>query len=153
MNDGSTLRLQNFLPYRLAVTSNLVSGAIATAYDRLFGLRIPEWRVIAVIAESDGVTQQAIGMTTRMDKVTVSRATVALVDRALVERRPNPADGRSHLLYLTAAGRALYDQIAPKALELEAMIFADFNAAELDDLKRLLHRVEQAALATIETTS
>ena len=84
--------LDDFLPYRLSIVSNAVSDAIASTYQALFGLRIPEWRLIAVIAETDGLTPQALALATRMDKVTVSRAAAALAKRALVERRPHPAD-------------------------------------------------------------
>ena len=140
-----SLKLDQFLPYRLSIASNRVSSAIATAYQALFGLRIPEWRLIAVIAESDGLTQQALGAATRMDKVTVSRAAIALVDRGLVERRPNPDDQRSHLLSLTAAGQTLYESVAPKALELEAQVFAGFSAAELATFKAMLERLEASA--------
>ena len=140
-----SLKLDQFLPYRLSIASNRVSSAIATAYQSLFGLRIPEWRLIAVIAESDGLTQQALGAATRMDKVTVSRAAIALVDRGLVERRPNPDDQRSHLLSLTAAGPTLYESVAPKALELEAQVFAGFSAAELATFKAMLERLEASA--------
>jgi DNA-binding MarR family transcriptional regulator len=121
-----------------------VSDAIATAYRALFGLRIPEWRLIAVIAEGEGMTPQSLGLATRMDKVTVSRAAAALVERGLVERRPNPADQRSHLLALSATGRALYDDVAPKALELEAEIFGGFAPVELDRLRAMLARIEAA---------
>ena len=140
-----SLKLDQFLPYRLSIASNRVSSAIATAYQSLFGLRIPEWRLIAVIAESDGLTQQALGAATRMDKVTVSRAAIALVDRGLVERRPNPDDQRSHLLSLTAAGQTLYESVAPKALELEAQVFAGFSASELATFKAMLERLEASA--------
>lgn len=140
-----SLKLDQFLPYRLSIASNRVSSAIATAYQSLFGLRIPEWRLIAVIAESDGLTQQALGAATRMDKVTVSRAAIALVDRGLVERRPNPDDQRSHLLSLTAAGQTLYESVAPKALELEAQVFAGFSASELVTFKAMLERLEASA--------
>ena len=78
-----SLRLDDFLPYRLSFTTNLVSETVASAYEQAFGLRIAEWRVIAVVAESpQGVTQQAIGLKTRMDKVTVSRAAASLIARA-----------------------------------------------------------------------
>ena len=141
------LKLDQFLPYRLSIASNRVSEAIATAYHALFGLRIPEWRLVAVIAESDGVTQQALVVATRMDKVSVSRAAIALVERGLVERRPNPEDQRSHLLSLTEPGRALYDSVAPKALELEARVFAGFTGDELARFGAMLDRVEGAAAA------
>ena len=93
----SALSLDDFLPYRLSFTSNLVSNAIAAAYETLFGLGIPQWRLIAVIAEMGGATQQAIGRRTLMDKVTVSRAAIALVERGLLARSPNPSQRSSTL--------------------------------------------------------
>lgn len=142
-----SLRLDDFLPFRLSYTSNLVSDFIARSYEALFGLKIPEWRLIAVIAESTGITQQEIGQRTRMDKVTVSRAAAALSDRGLIARAPNPADGRSQLLVLTPAGDALYAQVAPKALELEAKLFARFGADELASLVAVLRRIDTATLS------
>ena len=141
------LVLDDFIPYRLSVTSNLVSDSIARTYESLFGLTIPEWRLIAVIAESDGITQQAIGRQTRMDKVTVSRAAIALVERGLLARRANADDRRSHLLDLTAAGRDLYAVVAPKALDLEQRIFSQFAPDEVATFTAMLRRVEQITLA------
>lgn len=145
----NTLKLDDFLPYRLSIASNRVSGAIATAYQALFGLRIPEWRLIAVIAEGGEMTQQAICRVTRMDKVTVSRAAIALVDRGLARRSPNAGDQRSHHLSLTRAGRTLYDDVAPKALAIEQQIFAGFDRDELTRLREMLDRLEAAA-ATLD---
>lgn len=141
-----TLRLDQFLPYRLSITSNLVSARIADAYEALFGLKIPEWRIIAVTAENKGITQLEIGERTRMDKVTVSRAAAALTARKLIDRRTNPADKRSQWLVLSAAGQSLYKAIAPKALELESQLFAGFNAGELASLTAMLKRIDAAAL-------
>ncbi len=144
----ASLRLDAFLPYRLSFTTNLVSDAVASAYEEAFGLRIPEWRVVAVVAEhSDGVTQQAIGLKTRMDKVTVSRAASALIDRDLLQRTPNPADQRSHLLMLSTAGTALYRAIVPQALALEEQIFGSFTQAERAQLVAMLRRIDAIVLA------
>lgn len=144
--DPKRLILDHFIPYRLSVASNVVSDVIATAYEELFDLNIPEWRVIAVVAENDGVTQQGICTATRMDKVTVSRAAIALVDRGLIARAPNSADRRSRLLALTKAGRALYADIAPKALEFEQRIFASFPPEEIDRFMDMLRAIEARAL-------
>lgn len=139
------LRLDDFLPYRLSYTSNLVSDAIARSYQTLFGLKIPEWRLIAVIAERDGVTQQDIVRSTRMDKVTISRAAAALEARGLIAKVRNDRDGRSHQLLLTPDGRSLYAQIVPKACELEALIFDNLEADELEQFRNLLARIDAAA--------
>ena len=143
----SGLKLDQFLPYRLSIASNAVSDAVATAYRTLFGLRIPEWRLIAVLAEGGNMSQQALCGRTRMDKVTVSRAAIALADRGLIARASNPGDQRSRLLTLSEAGWALYEQIAPKAIELERRIFAGFTVAERAQLQEMLNRVEVAVEA------
>ena len=108
---------------------------------------IPEWRLIAVIAEDEGVTQQQVGRRTRMDKVTVSRATIALAERGLLERQPHATDRRSQSLHLTKNGRDLYAAVAPKALELERRIFADFDPKDVAAFGEMLLRVQQATLA------
>jgi len=141
-----SLRLDAFIPYLLSVTSNLVSDAIASTYQSLFGLSIPEWRLVAVLGEDEGFTQQQIGRRTRMDKVTVSRATIALVERGLVERVPHASDRRSQSLHLTSAGHTLYDQVAPKALELERRIFESFDPKEVAAFSDMLARIRTVTL-------
>jgi len=141
----SALRLDGYLPYRLSVASNAVSRLIARAYEDRFGLTIPQWRLIAVLAEDGPLTQQAIGARTVMDKVTVSRATQGLVKRRLVERAPHDADGRSHHLALSKAGERLYGEISPVALEYEARLLQEFDPAAVAELKRVLLLLERAA--------
>lgn len=139
------LRLDRFVPYRLSVASNAVSDVIAGAYRSLFGLSIPEWRLITVLAERQRISQFELGAATRMDKLTVSRAAIALVDRDLVERAANLKDKRSNLLSLTDSGRQLYAQVAPKALALEKTLLAGFAPDEVERLTEMLARLEIAA--------
>lgn len=139
------LRLEHFLPYLLSVTSNRVSGRIARAYDSRFGLTIPEWRLIALIADHAPVTQAQLCERSRMDKVTVSRAAIALAERGLLERTPNATDRRSHHLRLSAAGQSLYAQVAPEAITLERDLFGRFAVAEIEQFTDMLQRIDAAA--------
>jgi DNA-binding MarR family transcriptional regulator len=141
------LRLDGFLPYQLSVASNAVSSAVAKAYVAHFRLRIPEWRLVAVLAEQEGLTQQALVARTEMDKMTVSRAAQALAERGLVSRVRHGQDGRSHALALSEAGRALYAQIAPKALAMEAELLRDLSESEIAALKSTLQKLKAAAQA------
>ncbi|WP_010543972.1 MarR family transcriptional regulator [Sphingomonas elodea] len=143
----NSLRLNDFLPYRMSIATNAVSDAVATAYRNLFGLRIPEWRLVAVLAEGGAMSQQALCGRTRMDKVTVSRAAIGLVERGLIARAANPNDQRSHLVALTPEGWQLYEQVAPKALELERRLFSSFSEDEKAQLSAMLARIEIAAAA------
>jgi len=139
------LRLDAYLPYRLSVASNAVSGLIARSYQDRFGLSVPQWRVICVLAEDGGLTQGQIVARTVMDKVTVSRAAQGLLKRRLVARSEHHADGRSHVLALSAEGAGLHAEIAPLALAYEAALIAGLAPDEVELLKRLLVRLQSAA--------
>jgi len=141
----TSLRLDSYLPYRLSVASNAVSGLIARAYEDRFGLTVPQWRVLCALAEDGRLSQVQIVARTVMDKVTVSRAAQGLVKRRLVGRAQNKADGRSHMLALTAEGRSLFAEIAPLALAYEAALIAGLAPEEVTLLKRLLTRLQSAA--------
>ena len=134
-------RLSDFLPYRLSITSNAVSGRIAQEYRTRFGLSVPEWRVMAVLGDSGAMTQRDLTRLTLMDKVAVNRACKVLEDRGLAVRQPNASDGRSHLLELTGSGREMHGQIMPLALEMERRLFANFEPEEVAQFRHLLERV------------
>ena len=139
------LRLDAYLPYRLSVASNAVSGLIARAYQDRFALSVPQWRVICVLAEDGDLTQGQIVARTVMDKVMVSRAAQGLLKRHLIARSDHEVDGRSHVLALTPEGAGLHAEIAPLALAYEAALIAGLAPDEVTLLKRLLSRLQSAA--------
>ncbi len=146
-------RLADFLPYLLSITTNAVSDLIAREYRTTFGLKIPEWRVMAVLGDAGARTQRELVDLTRMDKVAVNRACKVMEDRGLIARRPNARDGRSHHLDLTPAGQAIHEAIMPHALAIEARLFAVLDPAERDHFKDVLARLstKAAELEQLET--
>ena len=100
-----TLRLDGFLPYRLSVLSNAVSRKIADMYEREFDISIWQWRIIAVLGESDGLTSTEVANRTLMDKPAVSRAAASLTERNIISRKSDDADRRKAELRLTDKGR------------------------------------------------
>lgn len=144
---GSRLRLQDYLPYRLSVAANAVSRLIARAYENQFGLKNPQWRLLAVLADEGPLTQQTLCGRTIMDKVTVMRAAQGLLRRRLVKRLPNAEDGRSHRLMMTAAGKRLYDRIVPLALAYQEQLLDGIERRDVARFEQLLRRLEQAASA------
>lgn len=135
----TALRLERFLPYRLSVLANVVSSAVAGAYARRFGLSIPEWRVLAVLAESPDLSAAEVARRTAMDKVAVSRAVRALLRSGRIVRRTAHADRRRSALRLSPAGRRVYAQVAPFALRYERELLAPLGDAERALLDRVLH--------------
>ena len=153
MSDAQTpperTRLSDFIPYRLAITSNAVSSLISGEYHSEFGLKIPEWRIMAVLGDAGPLTQRDLVRATLMDKVAVNRACKMLGERELVARTANAADGRSHHLWLTEQGRSMYDRIWPNAFATYEKIFAALSPAETAKLRALLDKL-LTAVRTIE---
>lgn len=139
------LDLEHFLPYRLSVLSNTVSTALAGAYARRFGLSIPQWRVIAVLARNPGLSAAAVAERTAMDKVAVSRAVAGLVGSGRVRRALAQSDRRRSVLTLTARGREVYTRIVPYALEYERRLLAELMPSEQLVLNGLLTRLQKRA--------
>ncbi len=138
---GTQTRLAEFVPYRMAITSGAVSQAIANEYRMQFGLKISEWRVMAVLGDAGPLTQRDLVRATQMDKVAVNRACKVLEDRNLLQRSPNVADGRSHHLELTPEGRDIHAQIWPQALEIYEEIFSALTPRETEKLRALLDKL------------
>ena len=132
------LHLEKFLPYRLSVLSNTVSSAIAAAYFMNFGLSIPEWRVMAVLAANPGLSAAEVTARTAMDKVAVSRAVAALQAAGRLHRTTAPADRRRTHLALTRTGMRVYAQVVPMALEYERNLVAPLNRRDRATLDRLV---------------
>ncbi len=139
---GESFELERFFPYRLSVLSNLVSRTIAQLCSERFGISIPEWRVMAVLARFTRLTQNQITERTAMDKVRVSRAVARLVARRFVERRPDKRDRRRMLLRLNRRGRGIYREIVPLARDAEAQLLSALSPAERDQIDRLLKKLE-----------
>lgn len=138
-------RLAQFVPYLMSVSTNAVSDLIAGEYRASYGLKIPEWRVMAVLGDSGAQTQRELVSATRMDKVAVNRACKVLEERDLARRSPNSRDGRSHHLELTAAGQAMHGKIMPHALEMEALLLEPLTQEERDQFVALLARITASA--------
>ena len=138
MTRATKLHLEKFLPYRLSVLSNTVSGAIAASYFLHFGLSIPEWRVMAVLAANPGLSAAEVTARTAMDKVAVSRAVATLLAAGRLRRTTVPADRRRTHLELTTAGVRVYAQVVPMALEYERRFMAPLSSRDRAALDRIL---------------
>ena len=139
------MKLQQFMPYRLAVVAEAVSRAIADVYRERFGLTRDEWRVLAALAEAGEMKSRDAALQATLDKMQVSRAVAGLERAGLLARSEDPADRRNRILRLSPAGREMLDELLPMVEAREAELLAALAPAErraLDAaLDRLLDRV------------
>ena len=139
------LDLEHFVPYRLSVLTNRVSSAIARQYSDRFDLSIPQWRAMAVLGGTPGLSARDVAERTAMDKVQVSRAVESLVRARRVARTEDAQDGRISRLGLTAKGRAIYDEVVPLALHLEDVFLSALKPDERRQLDVLMAKLSRQA--------
>jgi DNA-binding MarR family transcriptional regulator len=127
--EAPLLQLEGFLPHRLNVLSSLVSQALTQVYSQ-YGIGIPEWRVLVSLGQFGVMTGKAIGARTHMHKTKVSRAVAQLEARKFIARKANRADLREAFLSLTPAGRAVYEELAPRAQDFTQKLSQVVNPAD-----------------------
>lgn len=125
------LILEDYLPYRLARLSSTVSSAVAREYAKQFGLSIPEWRVIAVLGRTPGLSAVEVAEQTFLDKVAVSRAVTKLIKAGRIDRQFADADRRRSILNLSDEGRAVHDGVATLALQFEHDLLEGLDDEEI----------------------
>jgi DNA-binding MarR family transcriptional regulator len=141
--ERAPLKLENFLPYQLNVVASLVSMALSRVYARRYGIGVPEWRVLVTLGQYGVMTGKAIGAHTHMHKTKVSRAVALLEKRKLLVRRANRADMRESFLSLTAAGRAMYEELAPHALDFARRLTEILTPADRETFNRALKQLTE----------
>jgi len=137
-----SLELSAFAPFRLNRLATGVSQYLAAIYRERFGLDIPQWRVMATVG-GHACTAQFIAGSTRMHKTRVSRAIAELEARDLVERVSNEQDRRERQVRLTKAGRRMYAELVPLALERERSLLACLSPAQVQGFLEGLQVLEK----------
>ena len=144
--DKNSVQLSQFVPYRMVHLASNISLALSKIYKQEFDISIPEWRVLAQLAEQEKLYAKDIGQITSMDKSKVSRAVKSLESKCYLIRQADKKDNRAAYLSLTVHGKTLYQKIAPKALQWERQLIRVLDAHEHKELMRILDKLDRQVL-------
>lgn len=139
----SAFDLELFFPYQTRVFYRHVADLVSHVYQANYELKPYEWRTIAILGDDYSLTSAEIVERSSMDKVSVSRAVAGLRKRGWLVERTNQNDGRSKVLKLSQAGRALYHDLVPKMLEAEQELLSPLSPEEVGDLLRLMKKLRR----------
>ena len=135
----TSFKLDDFLPYQLAVLSSRVSAGFAKHYREAYGISVSEWRVVAHLSQADSVSVREIHARVDMDKPKVSRAASRLEAGGYVTKAINPQDRRLVELRLTAKGRDMIEALTPIAHAYEAQLSALLAGDDAEFRRRVAH--------------
>ena len=129
--EDRSFALHSYVPCQLALISQTVTRSISLILEAQFGISMPEWKVLATIAESPSLCAVAVAKRAQLDTVAVSRAVNKLIDRGLVAREQDGDDRRRSILSLSEYGMKLHAQITPEAKSLEASLLDDLSEEDI----------------------
>lgn len=110
-------------------------------HGRRLGLTRAQCRTLARIARHEGINQAGLADLLEVSPMTLVRQIDRMEEAGWIERRPDPADRRARLLYLTGKARPILGRIRAVANETCDEALAHLSAAEQAQLIALLTRV------------
>ena len=121
------------------------------------GIGTAEFDFIHLVRHNPGITQTEVREKLKIDKGAAARRVASLEAKGYLERKPNPADGRSQLLFATKKAEGLKNSKA----EIET-IFYEWLLSEIPEdernrfcetLDKLYWRSKNERRAGVETVS
>jgi DNA-binding MarR family transcriptional regulator len=85
------------------------------ARARSVGVTRPQWQVLTVLIRSEGINQGALAEKLEVEPMTVCRMVDRLQEAGLIERRADPEDRRSWLLFATEKTHVMAKKLRPLA--------------------------------------
>jgi MarR family transcriptional regulator for hemolysin len=99
---------------------------------RQFGMTRAQWAVLLKLERYEGANQSDLAEYLEIQPITLTRLVDRLCDSGLIERRPDPADRRAKLLYLTPAARPLIEKISAEIEVLADEVLAGTDRQAVD---------------------
>ena len=142
---SDALPLQRFLTYRLShLNSKLNRQAVATL-KKTGSLKLPEWRVISLLATYGELNGRWIGGSTGADPGLLSRTFRSLTLRSLIASRRDEDDRREVHFALTRKGQQLYEKTIPHMQARQRSLIDALDAREQAMIFKIIDKLDAAA--------
>tara|TARA_B100001939_G_scaffold301173_1_gene277576 strand:- start:467 stop:988 length:522 start_codon:yes stop_codon:yes gene_type:complete len=129
--------IDNYLLYLLARVSFLVSNDFHTQIKKQ-KVSVPTWRVLATLRDRDQLTIGELCDYVMMQQSTLTKVIDRMTEDGLVDRRFSEEDRRKVFVAITAKGRALVEDLIPRALAHEKRVLREYSKKEQDTLKDMM---------------
>jgi DNA-binding MarR family transcriptional regulator len=118
------------------------SRAVMDSLLRPYDIGSTQWYVLYQLANDGPTMQRDLGRMLQIERATLSGIVSTLVRKGLVKQTPDPVDQRQRMLYITASGLKLWDELPDLAL-IEGLAFDGVDSAELAMVVKVLQAATQ----------
>lgn len=151
---GDDLTVDHFLTTFMSQVVNALKRSITLPYAQQFGLTVPEWRLLSLLAHAKRLPFAELVLQSTSDKALVSRTVRLLEKRGLVEIQTEGNTPRKRLIcFISAEGEALHAKVIPLARRSQAEVIRVMTPEERRVVFHALRRVQQSCLQNVSTAS
>ena len=111
------------------------------------GIGTAEFDFIHLVRHNPGITQTQVVQALNMDKGAAAKRVASLENKGYLIRKPNPADGRSQLLYATEAADGLRNSKAHIEEVFYTWLLEDLDREEAEQFCATLDKLYQKSKA------
>lgn len=133
--------LRGIVGFHVARATVTTYAAFERCIGQPFGLRKAEFSLLMILLANSQVSPKPLARLLAVTAPQLTQLLDRLQARALLTREPNPLDGRSQLIVLTASGRALATAAQAAAGPMEAEWNTRLSPAEHAMLIELLAKL------------
>ncbi len=95
------------------------------------------------IDPEEGTPSTALGPKMGMEATSLSRTLKSMEEKGLVERRPNPDDGRGVLIHLTPFGKEMRDFSKTVVLGFDEAVQENVSAEDLQTFRKVANTINE----------
>ncbi|MCW5732612.1 MAG: MarR family transcriptional regulator [Enhydrobacter sp.] len=143
----------DLLTYRLLRLSNTLGLYSNRRYRKDYGVTLPEWRVLSIIALLKSTSAGDIARALATDKAWVGLTVKKLGRRGFIDRSRDKQDQRRTLLGLTKHGKEVHDAIMANARRRQKRLLGALPDGTVDVLIDCLERLQSEADLMLEEVS
>lgn len=122
-------------------------GKFTVRNMRREGVGAAEFDIVHLVRHNPGITQTQVVQALNMDKGAAAKRVASLENKGYLIRRPNPADGRSQLLYATEAADGLRNSKAHIEEVFYTWLLEDLDREEAEQFCATLDKLYQKSKA------
>lgn len=142
LSDNELFDLYQHIPYRVAITSNLLAIDRDAKIGQQTDLQTREIRVLLNVGSYGPINAADIAYQSRLDPYSVNRAINSLLKAGYIEAASSADKQRSKPVQITTPGQTVYDKVVLHMQQRQAQLMQGISEEEQGKLLQLLEKIE-----------
>lgn len=126
-------------------TSKVLEKALDAELLWTHGLSGAQWKVIATLAISDGLSQKKLADFLSLDASSLVPVIDKLEKSGFVIRKQDPKDRRNNRMFLTKKSESIIDSIVDAILNLRKFVYKNISTRDMEIAKTVLGKITKNA--------